>query len=107
LSTHFGILYSVQRHLTTSAAKDFLTPAEMDLMLAAARDDLNWRNLASGCAGPKTSGKRRTTLGRPTIPADKAALVKQKLAQGHSVRQVAQMVGLAVGSVMKIKHGWK
>ncbi|MCW5750873.1 MAG: recombinase family protein [Alphaproteobacteria bacterium] len=55
----------------------------------------------SGLNRARAQGKR---LGRPSLPPRTVAMVKDALGRGMSVRRVADELGIAVGSVQKIRH---
>ncbi len=54
----------------------------------------------AGLARARAKGKR---LGRPPVPAGKREKVKKLRREGLSVRAIARTVGLAAGTVQKIK----
>jgi DNA invertase Pin-like site-specific DNA recombinase len=54
----------------------------------------------AGLARARAQGKR---LGRPTLPADKEATVRELLASGTGIGKTARLVGVGISAVQRIK----
>jgi DNA invertase Pin-like site-specific DNA recombinase len=55
----------------------------------------------AGLARARAEGKR---LGRPTISAESEAAIRDRLATGAGINKVARELGLANGTVHKVKR---